>query len=856
MALRTRTTLLSIVATGALALGVGGFALTATAAAADPLISQNKPVTTSSNENSTLTGPKAVDANASTRWGSVEGKDPQWIRVDLGASFHVSRVVLKWEAAFGKAYQIQVSEDDQNWMDAFSTTSGNGGTDDLTLDTNGRFIRMFGTKRGTAFGYSLFEFEVFGSNGGPVDRTPPSVPPNFRQVGSATPTQIDVAWDAATDNVGVQLYEVYNGGTKIKTVGGNQLATSLTNLTPNTNYQLTVLARDAAGNPSQASNALNITTPKSDDTTPPTVPTGLKSTTVDADSITLVWNASTDASGVLDYDVFRNGTVVATVPDTTATDSGLTANTSFSYTVAARDINGNVSKQSPAITVKTSPGGGGGGLGGDPIFDHDIAKVDLAWAMAFLPDGNALATERDRHELLRVTPGGQKTVVATVPNVVGTNGEGGLLGLAISPTYNSDHFIFMFHTSPSDNRVERYTFQNGTLSAGTPVVTGIAKNQFHNGGRLKFGPDGFLYVTTGDAKNGSNAQNLSSLNGKILRVDKDGKAAPGNPFNSRVYSYGHRNVQGIAWDSRGQLWESEFGEGNLDELNLIKPGKNYGWPTCEGPCGNPKFVDPIRTWDVAAASPSGLEIVNDWLYMAAVRGSRLWVMHINSAGTGTDTPRAFFNGRWGRLRDVVKSPDGGLWLSNTNNDKLGGSPNVIDNVIVRLKFAGGGGGGGGGFALTSSAFADNGNIPTKYTCQQDGKAGNDISPALSWGPGSNSPKSYAIILVDTGNGNKHWAIWDLPAATTSLPEGLGLGFAVPGQSPAKQKALGSGNQTLQYFGPCPGGSSHKYVFTLYALKVATLPGLSQSSTVAQVETAAKANAMASVTLSGNSAAHT
>ena len=160
------------------------------------------------------------------------------------------------------------------------------------------------------------------------------------------------------------------------------------------------------------------------------------------------------------------------------------------------------------------------------------------------------------------------------------------------------------------------------------------------------------------------------------------------------------------------------------------------------------------------------------------------------------------------------------------------------------------------FSLSSPRFADNGEIPTKYTCQQDGKAGNDISPALSWGPGSNSPKSYAIILVDTGNGNKHWAIWDLPAATTSLPEGLGLGFAVPGQSPAKQKALGSGNQTLQYFGPCPGGSSHKYVFTLYALKVATLPGLSQSSTVAQVETAAKANSMASVTLSGNSAAHT
>src|SRR2546430_14191150 len=307
MALRPRTTLLSIIAAGTLVLGVGGVAMTATAAAADPLISQNKPVTTSSNENSTLTGPKAVDGNASTRWGSLEGKDPQWIRIDLGASFHVSRVVLRWEAAFGKAYQIQVSEDDTNWMDAFSTTTGNGGVDDLPLDPSGRYVRMLGTKRGTAFGYSLFEFEVYGANGGPVDNQPPTVPPNFRQVGNAQPTSFDVAWDAATDNVGVQLYEVYNGGTKIKTVGGNQLATTVGNLTPNTAYDVTVLARDAAGNPSQASNSLHIVTPKSNDTTPPSVPANLQSTTVDATSVTLKWDASTDDTGVASYDVFRDG---------------------------------------------------------------------------------------------------------------------------------------------------------------------------------------------------------------------------------------------------------------------------------------------------------------------------------------------------------------------------------------------------------------------------------------------------------------------------------------------------------------------------------------------------------------------
>ena len=847
MALRPRA-LITIAAVAAIGVGIGGVALSASAATADPLISKNRPVTTSSTESSTLAGSKAVDGNTSTRWGSKEGSDPQWIRIDLGANFHLSRVVLRWEAAYGKAYRIQVSEDDANWQDAFSTTTGNGGVDDLSLDTNGRYVRMYGTKRGTAFGYSLFEFEVYGANGGPVDKTPPSPPTNLHQVGTAKPTSFSIAWDAATDNVGVQLYEVYNGGTKIKTVGGNQLATTIdTGVTPNTTYQIVVNARDAAGNLSQASNAVEITTPPSGEKNPPSVPANLRATNVDGNSITLTWNASTDDTAVANYDVYRDGTLaVPGVPDTTATDSGLAPNTTYSYTVLARDVNGNVSAQSAPVSVKTTANAGGG----DPIYDRDITKLDLPWGIDFLPDHSALVTERDRFELVQVQLDGSKKVITKVPGVVTTNGEGGLLGLAVSPTYNSDHFVFIFHTAASDNRIDRFTFVNGVLSNQTPILTGIAKNQYHNGGRLRFGPDGFLYATTGDAKNGSNAQNKSSLNGKILRMDKNGKPAPGNPFNNLVYSYGHRNVQGIAWDSRGQLWESEFGEGNLDELNLIKPGKNYGWPACEGPCSNPAYTNPIRTWDVAAASPSGLEIVNDTIYMAAVRGARLWVMNINSAGTGTDTPRAFFTNRWGRLRTVIKTPDGGLWLTSTNNDKLGGTPNTIDNVIVRLKFAGG----APKFTLSSSAFANNGTIPVKYTCQQDHKAGNDISPPLSWTAASGSPKSYAIILVDTGNGNKHWAIWDIAPGTHALPEGLGAGYNVPGVSGAHQKALGSGAQTTQYFGPCPGGSTHKYVFTVYALNVATLPGLSSSSTVAQVETAAQAHDIANTTLSGNSAA--
>ncbi|HCT77570.1 MAG TPA: sugar dehydrogenase, partial [Micromonosporaceae bacterium] len=534
----------------------------------------------------------------------------------------------------------------------------------------------------------------------------------------------------------VASYKVYNGGNVIKEVGGNITATTLINLSPNTRYVLTVLAYDAAGNASQASNNLDVTTPPSDDTQPPTVPANLRSTNIQATSITLAWNASTDNIGVAGYRVYRNGTQFADVPDLTATDSGLTPDTTYNYTVAAYDANNNVSAQSPAVPVKTATQA----AGGDPVFDRNVnTQMDLPWGIGFLPDGSALVAERDRFEIVRVTLAGQKTVLGTISEAVTTTGEGGLLGLAISPTFATDNYVYVFYTAASDNRVARFKLMNNVVGAREPIVTGIAKNRFHNGGRIKFGPDGFLYITTGDGQDSSRAQNLSSLNGKILRVTGTGAAAPGNPFNTRVYSYGHRNPQGIAWDSQGRLWASEFGNSSWDELNRIRPGANYGWPTCEGTCNVSGMTNPVRQWDVASASPSGLEIVNDWIYMAAVRGARLWVMKITGENA-TDSPRAFFNGTWGRLRTVVKTPDGGLWLTSTNNDKNGGTPSTLDNVIVRLKFA------GAPFLLSSSAFANNGNIPARYTCAQDGVSGNDISPPLSWGAGAHAAQSWAITF--------------------------------------------------------------------------------------------------------------
>ncbi|HEU4421179.1 MAG TPA: PQQ-dependent sugar dehydrogenase, partial [Pilimelia sp.] len=556
------------------------------------------------------------------------------------------------------------------------------------------------------------------ANGGPnVDRLtakiggdtePPTAPGNLRVVGEVAPTFVDLAWDASTDNVGVAMYQIYNGGNVVKTVGGNITTTRLENLTPNTRYVLTVLAVDAGGNSSQASNNVDITTPPSDDNQPPTVPTNLRTTNVGATSVTLAWNASTDNVGVAGYNVYRDGTKFATVPDLTATADGLTPNTSYAFAVEAFDANNNVSERSPTLTVRTANPAGGG----DPIYDRDITQLDLPWGIGFLPDGSALVAERDRFEIVRVTLSGQKTVVGRITEAVTTGGEGGLMGLAISPNFATDHYVYVMHTASSDNRVVRFKFENNTVGPREALVTGIAKNRFHNGGRIKFGPDGMLYITTGDAQNGNNAQNLNSLNGKILRVTPTGAGAPGNPFPNapRVYSLGHRNPQGIAWDSQGRLWESEFGNSTWDELNRIDPGKNYGWPTCEGRCNNPAFVNPVQQWSVASASPSGLEIVNDWIYMAAVRGERLWVMRI-TGNMSTDTPRAFFNGRWGRLRTVVKTPDGGMWLTSTNNDKNGGTPSVLDNDIVRLRFAGA----PTPFNLTSTAFANNGNIPIRYT---------------------------------------------------------------------------------------------------------------------------------------------
>jgi glucose/arabinose dehydrogenase len=336
------------------------------------------------------------------------------------------------------------------------------------------------------------------------------------------------------------------------------------------------------------------------------------------------------------------------------------------------------------VTVTT------GAYCGNPVchVTQIATETDIPWGLATLPDGTILYNRRDTHDIIDLDPAtGAKTTVGTVPNVENTDGEGGLLGLALSPSFASDHWLYLMHTSPGDNRIVRIRLENGTLNLGSEqiLLSGILRNKFHDGGRLRFGPDGKLYASTGDAQNGDNAQNRNGLNGKVLRLNPDGSVPPDNPFGNYVWSYGHRNPQGLAFDSKGRLWEQEFGNARQDETNLITKGGNYGWPACEGTAGDceqPGFLAPQRTYSPADGSCSGIAIVRDVLYVACERGQRMYREVIS--GTALTDVVPYFNGTYGRLRTVEPAPDGGLWLTTTREGDKDGIPDNSDERILHV----------------------------------------------------------------------------------------------------------------------------------------------------------------------------
>ncbi|MDC2949100.1 PQQ-dependent sugar dehydrogenase [Streptomyces heilongjiangensis] len=315
--------------------------------------------------------------------------------------------------------------------------------------------------------------------------------------------------------------------------------------------------------------------------------------------------------------------------------------------------------------------------------------LDTPWGLAPLPEGGLLVSSRDQGTISRIdTESGRRTELGEVPGVAAA-GEGGLLGIAVSPDYASDHMIYAYFTSESDNRIVRMLYdpqkpEGEQLGAPDTILRGIPKGTNHNGGRIAFGPDQMLYAGTGERYEGPLAQDKKSLGGKILRMTPDGEPAPGNPFgDSLVYSYGHRNVQGLAWDSKQRLWASEFGQDTWDELNQIRPGGNYGWPEVEGKEGKAGFVDPVAVWSVDDASPSGIATAEGSVWMAGLKGRRLWRVPLQGTKVSAD-PQSFLEGEYGRLRTVVAAGGDKLWLTTSETDGRG-SPESGDDRILELR---------------------------------------------------------------------------------------------------------------------------------------------------------------------------
>lgn len=313
-----------------------------------------------------------------------------------------------------------------------------------------------------------------------------------------------------------------------------------------------------------------------------------------------------------------------------------------------------------------------------------IAKnLEIPWAIAFLPDGRMLLTERPGRVRIILNDGAlQKEPLVTISGVRQI-GEGGLLGIALHPNFEKNHFVYLYYTygergSNILNRVVRYIFDKDLLKDEKIIVDGIPASSNHDGGRIKFGPDGYLYVATGDAQEPSLSQDKASPAGKILRMTDEGDPAPGNPFGNLVYSWGHRNPQGLAWDESGNLWETEHGSSAYDEVNNIEPGNNYGWPAVRGDATGTGFTPPVIHSGTNTWAPSGAVYLNGSVYFAGLRGQALYQVTLSSR-----TLSIHLKGEFGRLREVVVGPDGMLYVTTSNRDGRG-DPIGDDDRVLRI----------------------------------------------------------------------------------------------------------------------------------------------------------------------------
>jgi glucose/arabinose dehydrogenase len=318
------------------------------------------------------------------------------------------------------------------------------------------------------------------------------------------------------------------------------------------------------------------------------------------------------------------------------------------------------------------PGGPDAGTADDP--NVVATGLTLPWGLAVLPDGTALVGERTTGRLLLVQP--QRAPARPLMRIPGLDaaGDGGLLGLALSPSYRRDQLVYAYVTTPVDNRVVRFTVGG----AVTPVLTGIPRGRTGNGGRIAFGTDGTLYIATGDAGQPTLAGNRASLAGKVLRVTAFGKPASDNPDPaSPVHSTGHGAVAGMCLSGADQVYTTEPGTATADEINRVERGRDYGWPAPRA-----GSAAPDRTLAAARGGVAGCAVLERGLFVATTTGQRLYALPLDSSGR-PGLPADFLAGAYGRLRTVVAGPDGALWLTTSNKEKAG-KPTPQDDRVIRI----------------------------------------------------------------------------------------------------------------------------------------------------------------------------
>ncbi|MBI2208412.1 PQQ-dependent sugar dehydrogenase [Candidatus Woesearchaeota archaeon] len=310
-----------------------------------------------------------------------------------------------------------------------------------------------------------------------------------------------------------------------------------------------------------------------------------------------------------------------------------------------------------------------------------VENLDTPWAIDFLPDGNMVFTERPGKVSTYDFGKKERIVIAEIP--ASEISESGLMGIAVDPEFEENKLVYLYYTYEDNgtwNRISRYKLESNRLVDEKILLDKIPAARFHDGGRLKFGPDGKLYATTGDATVPSSSQDTNSLSGKILRLDKDGAVPADNPFGNYVYSYGHRNPQGLAWNADKQMYASEHGQTQNDEINIIKKGENYGWPTeCDEPSD---YTYPIRCYTEFTLAPAGIAFYKNDLYVAALRGTQLRkIVFDENYETILNEEELFSN--MGRIREAVEYA-GYLYISTSNNDGRG-IPAANDDRIIRIR---------------------------------------------------------------------------------------------------------------------------------------------------------------------------